>query len=270
MTLCGGRRLRARGRRGHNGPRPAVCGRDDARAHARCTGGARVGSLSTATALPELGPGRAQRPARARPQRDHQAEHGRTRPPCRPLGSPLDPERYETLLLHGAVGAGEASLADRPGAGGRIAEVPGTRPELARRRRAGVRSPRPGGPATSPGHRPHPYREGGNARPARGRLAGRPTPIVVHTYHGHVLEGYFGPLRNAAYRGLERRLARVSDRLIGVSPATVDELVRLGVAPRAKFRVVPLGLDLEPFLAAKPDAGREFRAEMGGRPGTFS
>ena len=31
-------------------------------------------------------------------------------------------------------------------------------------------------------------------------LAGGRRPIVVHTYHGHVLEGYFGPLQNAAYR----------------------------------------------------------------------
>jgi glycosyltransferase involved in cell wall biosynthesis len=43
----------------------------------------------------------------------------------------------------------------------------------------------------------------------------------------------------------------------------VEDLVRLGVAPRSKFRVIPVGLDLEPFLSAPPDAGKAFRDEMG-------
>jgi glycosyltransferase involved in cell wall biosynthesis len=94
-------------------------------------------------------------------------------------------------------------------------------------------------------------------------LAAQPRPLIVHTYHGHVLEGYFGPVRNAGYRGLEEQLGRISDALIGVSSATVEDLVRLGVAPRSKFRIIPVGLDLEPFLSAPPGAGREFRREMG-------
>src|SRR5213078_4599082 len=50
-------------------------------------------------------------------------------------------------------------------------------------------------------------------------LAGRARPrIVVHTFHGHVLRGYFGPVRTGFFRLLERVLARVSTRLIAVSP----------------------------------------------------
>ena len=94
-------------------------------------------------------------------------------------------------------------------------------------------------------------------------MAGGPRPVIVHTYHGHVLEGYFGPARNAVYRGLEHQLAGVSDALIGVSQATVDDLVRLGVAPPEKFRVVPIGLDLDRFLASGAADGAEFRAESG-------
>jgi glycosyltransferase involved in cell wall biosynthesis len=94
-------------------------------------------------------------------------------------------------------------------------------------------------------------------------LATRPRPIIIHTYHGHVLEGYFGRLLNTFYRTLERGLARVSNVLIGVSSATVDDLVRLRIAPRAKFRVVPIGLDLEPFLTLTLEDGQEFRREAG-------
>jgi glycosyltransferase involved in cell wall biosynthesis len=96
-------------------------------------------------------------------------------------------------------------------------------------------------------------------------LGGRPRPIIVHTYHGHVLEGYFGRALNAFYRFLERGLARVSNALVGVSQATVDDLVRLRIAPRSKFRVVPIGLDLDPFLAADGSAGAAFREAAGAR-----
>jgi glycosyltransferase involved in cell wall biosynthesis len=101
---------------------------------------------------------------------------------------------------------------------------------------------------------------------ALGRLAAltvRPRPIIVHTYHGHVLEGYFGRPLTAAYRLVERLLARVSDQLVAVSEQTVDDLVRLRVAPRARFTVIPIGLDLGPLLAlpAAPDGAA--RAGLG-------
>src|SRR4029453_18517184 len=91
----------------------------------------------------------------------------------------------------------------------------------------------------------------------------RSRPVIVHTYHGHVLEGYFGPLKSGLYRSLEALLGRRSDCLIGVSQATVDDLVRLGVAARDRFRVIPLGLDLEPFANSDRAAGRALRRSLG-------
>src|SRR6478735_7755654 len=140
------------------------------------------------------------------------------------LSGLLDPERYETVLLHGDVGAGEAALsstADRYGV--RRETVPGLRPEL-RALVALVRAVRRFRPDIV---HTHTAKAGMLGRLAA--LAMRPRPIIVHTYHGHVLEGYFGRLLNAFYRALERGLARVSDALIGVSSATVDDLVRLRI-----------------------------------------
>ncbi len=77
-------------------------------------------------------------------------------------------------------------------------------------------------------------------------------PVVVHTYHGHVLSGYFHPLTNLFFRGVERSLAPASDVLLTVSESVKDDLVRLGVAPRGRVRVVPLGLDLEPLAGHLP------------------
>src|SRR5215211_5425868 len=185
------------------------------------------------------------------------------------LSSRLDPERYETLLLHGEVGAGEDSLEEAVRAqGASMARVPGLRPELrpqddARALGSLVRAIRRLRPDIVDTH----TAKAGMLGRLAAVLAGGPRPKIVHTYHGHVLEGYFGPLKNATYRGLERRLASVSDALIGVSSATVDDLVRLGIAPRGQFRVIPIGLDLKPFLGADPTAGLEFRREAGVRDG---
>jgi len=181
------------------------------------------------------------------------------------LGSRLDPNRYETLLLHGEVGAGEASLDELVRSHGVAMEaIPGLRPELRPRDdlRALLRLVRVVRRERPDILHTHTAKAGMLGRLAA-VLAGRPRPIVVHTYHGHVLEGYFGPLRNAFYRGLERRLARVSDRLIGVSQATVDDLVRLHIADRSKFRAIPIGLDLDRFLEPPVGAREAFRSEAG-------
>ena len=82
------------------------------------------------------------------------------------------------------------------------------------------------------------------------RLAG--VPVVVHTYHGHVLRGYFGPVKTAVFRRLEALLSHLSDALIAVSEAVKQDLVTLGVAPAGHIRVVPLGLDLERFTLELP------------------
>jgi len=99
-----------------------------------------------------------------------------------------------------------------------------------------------------------------------GRLAARVAgvPVVVHTFHGHVLRGYFGPVTTAFYRALERRLGSLSDVLVAVSDAVKSDLVALGVAAESKIRVIPLGLDLEPLAGALPRGS--LRGEAGVPP----
>jgi glycosyltransferase involved in cell wall biosynthesis len=94
-------------------------------------------------------------------------------------------------------------------------------------------------------------------------------PIVVHTYHGHVLRGYFGPVRTLGFRLLERWLARITTALIAVSPEVRDDLVRLGVAPREKFTVVRLGIELEQRIADR-DGRDETRRVLGIGPERFT
>lgn len=181
------------------------------------------------------------------------------------LSGRLDSQRYQTLLVSGRVGPGEEEHAQLDGVTVRYLDSLGSDIRPLRDLRALValirltRAFRPDIVHT------HTAKAGLLGRTAA-LLSSRPRPIVVHTYHGHVLRCYFGPLKSRMFRYLERALARVSDRLIGVSSATVDELVELGVASRSKFVVVPLGLELEAFLALdlEPDPG--FRRELGAGP----
>jgi glycosyltransferase involved in cell wall biosynthesis len=87
-----------------------------------------------------------------------------------------------------------------------------------------------------------------------GRLAARAAgvPTVVHTFHGHVLRGYFSPPKQAVFRGLERLLAKAADALVAVSESVKQDLVELGIAPAPRIRVIPLGLELLPLAGELP------------------
>lgn len=90
-------------------------------------------------------------------------------------------------------------------------------------------------------------------------------PVRVHTFHGHVLTGYFSPRLSAVFLGVERFLARRSTRLIAVSEEVRDDLVKLGVAPVERIEIVPLGFDLDPFTDDKgrPERRASFRTSIG-------
>jgi glycosyltransferase involved in cell wall biosynthesis len=95
-------------------------------------------------------------------------------------------------------------------------------------------------------------------------LAGsRRPPIVVHTFHGHVLRGYFGPMRSLLFRLLERWLAAGTTALVAVSPQVRDDLVALGVAPRERFVVIRLGIELDERVAPEQNGRSESRRYLG-------
>ncbi len=179
-------------------------------------------------------------------------------------GRRFRPDRYETLLVHGTLAPGEASLADLSEAeGATMRFVPELRQPVhplhdSQALLKLIRLARAFKPDVV---HTHTAKAGFLGRQAA--LAVRPRPAIVHTYHGHVLEGYFGPAKARLYLELERALARVSDRLLGVSQATVDDLVRLGVAPPEKFRVLPLGLDLAPLAVPDEALRAASRGEQG-------
>jgi glycosyltransferase involved in cell wall biosynthesis len=84
-----------------------------------------------------------------------------------------------------------------------------------------------------------------------GRLAARAAPRarLVHSFHGHVLEGYFSAPISALLQASERWLARRTARVIAVSEATRQDLLRLRVVAPGQVELVPPGLRLEALAA---------------------
>lgn len=102
---------------------------------------------------------------------------------------------------------------------------------------------------------------------ALGRLAGALAcvPILVHTYHGHVFHGYFGPLKSKLFVWIECLLGLLTTKIITISPRQFIEICeRYRIAPRKKLAVVPLGFELEPFLRPRrKDDGRASACVVG-------
>jgi glycosyltransferase involved in cell wall biosynthesis len=82
-------------------------------------------------------------------------------------------------------------------------------------------------------------------------LAG--TPVIVHTFHGNSLRGYFSPLASRMFLHIERLLARFTDAICVLSEQQSRELRDdLRIAAPSKFRIAPLCLDLDPFVSIDP------------------
>ncbi|MCB1049067.1 MAG: glycosyltransferase [Acidobacteria bacterium] len=76
-------------------------------------------------------------------------------------------------------------------------------------------------------------------------------PIRIHTFHGHVFEGYFSPFFNQVMKIVERFLAWTSTRILAISPRQHHDLVnRFHIVPASKCQIVPLGFELESIRSA--------------------
>lgn len=78
-------------------------------------------------------------------------------------------------------------------------------------------------------------------------------PYTVHTFHGHVLEGYFSPRVSRGVARVEGVLARRTTRLVAVGSQVREDLLSAGVGSRSQFLVVPPGVSL-PGAPSRNDA----------------
>lgn len=79
-----------------------------------------------------------------------------------------------------------------------------------------------------------------------GRLAGLiayPKARRVHTFHGHLLHGYFSPLKTKFVVVIERFLASISEALIAIGNQVKSDLLAAGVGKPNQYSVIFPGLE---------------------------
>jgi len=69
-----------------------------------------------------------------------------------------------------------------------------------------------------------------------------PKVDLVHTFHGHLLYGYFNTFQTKFIINLEKLLAVITTKLITVGYRVKNELVDAGIAKSSKFLVIPPGI----------------------------
>jgi len=78
-----------------------------------------------------------------------------------------------------------------------------------------------------------------------GRIAGliaRPQAKRVHTFHGHLLHGYFSPSKTRLVILLEKVLGLITYRFIAIGNTVKKDLVCAGIGRHSKFEVIFPGL----------------------------
>lgn len=182
----------------------------------------------------------------------------------------LSERGHTTLLVHGSVGADEASL-EHLAADGRIETI--KLPELGRRI-----SPLDDARALVKlvtilfRHAPDVVHTHTAKAGTLGRIAAsiynvtrsrRRRSVVVHTFHGHVLESYFRPSVSIIVRLAERCLAVVTDRIVTISPQQHRDITeRFRIASSSQTVTISLGLDLR-ALSDLPLDAPSYRGELG-------
>lgn len=97
-----------------------------------------------------------------------------------------------------------------------------------------------------------------------GRLAAwlSGVPVIVHTFHGHVFHGYFGPRTTQVFIWMEQLVGRMTTIVLTLSEKLRSDLITLRIAPPAKIRIVPLLLNLSEIASVKHSDGA-LRSELG-------
>lgn len=70
---------------------------------------------------------------------------------------------------------------------------------------------------------------------------------TVHTFHGHVFQGYFSPLKTKFFLFIERFLAKSTDVIITITDKQQEEILNYGIGKKEQHQMIPLGLDLKKF-----------------------
>ncbi len=81
--------------------------------------------------------------------------------------------------------------------------------------------------------------------------------IRVHTFHGHLLNGYFGSFKRSLIVVAEKILAIFTDQLLAVGDKVRKDLLNAGIGKKEKFGLMPPGLEIN-NLPTKDESLKSF------------
>lgn len=89
-----------------------------------------------------------------------------------------------------------------------------------------------------------------------GRLAAKLSGVshIIHTPHGHVFFGHFGPLASRVFLLIERLFDHMTDCLVALTEGEKQDYVTLRVAREGKIVKIHSGTDVERFMATAIEA----------------
>jgi len=78
------------------------------------------------------------------------------------------------------------------------------------------------------------------------KLAGVPT--IVHTPHGHVFYGHFGPLASRSFLLVEKLLAFITDRMIALTESEREDYITFAVSNPNKIITIHSGVEVDHYM----------------------
>ena len=124
-------------------------------------------------------------------------------------------------------------------------------------------------PPGPPGRRPHAHGEGRSRRRAAALSPGGPARSSSTPTTATSCAGTSARVGSRVFRAIETILARVSDRLVAVSPQVRDELVALRRRPRVEVRGDPPRASTSSRGCTSTATPTEVRRRLGIRPDAF-
>jgi len=95
------------------------------------------------------------------------------------------------------------------------------------------------------------------------KMAG--VPIIVHTPHGHVFYGHFGPLVSRFFLAIERLTASITDCMVALSEGERNDYIRFCVSSPDKIVTIHSGVEIDRYMKAEVNV-EEKRRSLGLNP----
>jgi len=98
-----------------------------------------------------------------------------------------------------------------------------------------------------------------------GRLAAKIAgiPIILHTPHGHVFFGYFGPLKTKIFIFFEKLASRITDKIVSLTNREKEDYLAYKIANEDKLVVIYSGVELNKYKELPFNENQNFKKELG-------